>query len=225
MKKLKKIIKSINTLYFFIYKLNCRLSNVRRKHGRLVVNGSGNYRIKKNIKGKNNVMFVGEGAFINESLIRIIGNNNKIIFEENVVVGPQCSFWIEGDGIEIRVGKNTTFTLHCHINAQENESRIIIGEDCMFANNIIVRTSDSHPIIDLKSGLRTNPPKDVILGKHVWVAPQAMLMKGTKIGDGSIVGARAVLTKEYPENSLIVGSPGKVVKSDVSWTRDRIVGC
>lgn len=151
-----------------------------------------------------------------------MGNNNKIYFEDNCFVGPKCSFWMEGNNIEIHVGKNTSFTTSCHINAQENDSRIFIGEDCMFSNNIIVRTSDSHPIIDLESGKRLNLPKNVIIGNHVWVAPQAMIMKGSIIGNGCIVGTRAFLTKEYPKNSLIVGAPGRVVKENISWTRERL---
>lgn len=182
----------------------------------------GNYKVKKYVQGENNEMYVGHNTFIDNAVVRIMGSNNKLIFEENVFVGPKCSFWMEGDNIEIRIGKNTTFTTSCHINAQENGSRIIIGKDCMFSNNIIVRTSDSHPIIDVTSNQRLNPPKNVLIGDHVWIAPQALIMKGSRIGSGSIVGSRAVLTKEYPQNSLLVGSPGRIAKENVSWTRDHL---
>lgn len=220
MKKLKQLFKKINFAYFAVYKFRTHVNSIKRKHGHLIVKNFGNYKITKYIQGKNNEMFVGKNTFIDNALIRIMGNNNKIIFDENVRVGPKCSFWMEGDNIEIRIGQNTTFTLACHINAQENDSRIIIGEDCMFSNNIIVRTSDSHPIIDLNTRKRINPPKNVVIGDHVWIAPQAIIMKGCVIGDGSIVGSRAVLTKEYPQNVLIVGSPGKIAKENISWTRE-----
>lgn len=219
---IKSALKKINVLYMFVYKWSHFFIDLKRKHGRLIVNGYGNYKIKKYIQGRNNEMFVGKGALVDNALIRIMGNNNKIYFEENVFVGPKCSFWMEGDNIEIRIGKKTTFTGSCHINAQEKGSRIIIGDDCMFSNNIIVRSSDSHPIIDINSRQRINPARNVVIGNHVWIAPQAIIMKGCIVGNGAIVGSRAVLTKEYPQNSLILGVPGRVVKENITWTREHV---
>lgn len=110
-----------------------------------------------------------------------------------------------------------------HINAQENNSKIIIGKDCMFSNHIIIRTSDSHPIIDVKTGERTNPAKNVIIGEHVWVAPNSEIMKGSIIGDGSIIGSQTMTGKQFPNQVLLVGRPAKVVKENVTWTRDDII--
>lgn len=133
-----------------------------------------------------------------------------------------CSFWMEGNNITIIIGDNTTFTHTVHFCAQEDNTSIIVGNDCMFANTIIVRTSDSHPIIDIESKQRINPAKNVTIGNHVWIAPHTKIMKGAKIGDNTIIGSNTMVSKEIPSNCLAVGAPAKIVKTGVTWTRDRL---
>lgn len=139
---------------------------------------SGKARLIKDIQGKNNTVIISTGCVLNDTTIRIHGNNNTLTFGENCCVGSDCSFWLEGNNINITIGDNTTFTRLCHLNAQEDGTSIIVGKDCMFSNNIIVRTSDSHPIYDLTSGKRTNKAENVIIGNHVWIAPNSKIMKG-----------------------------------------------
>ena len=91
----------------------------------------------------------------------------------------------------------------------------------MFSNNIIVRTSDSHPIYDNKRN-RINPAKSVIIGEHVWIAPNSKIMKGVTIGNGSIIGSDTMVTKSLPDNVLAVGHPAKIVKEDILWTRENL---
>lgn len=72
------------------------------------------------------------------------------------------------------------------------------------------------------NGIRINQAKDVIIGEEVWIAPQSIIMKGAKIGDGSIIGSRSFVTKEIPANCLAVGAPAKVVKENIKWTREKL---
>ncbi len=129
---------------------------------------------------------------------------------------------MEGDNISITIGKGTSFTHTVHFCAQEDNVRIVVGEDCMFSNNIIVRTSDSHPIYDAITNQRINNPADVIIGKHVWIAPNSKVFKGVTIEDGSIIGSNSLVTRNIPSSCLAVGSPAKVVKQDIKWTRDAL---
>lgn len=173
--------------------------------------------------GGGNKLVIKDGCFLNKPTIHIIGNKNKIIFEEECIVGPDCSFWLEGDNIEIVIGAGTTFTRNCQINAQENNSKIIIGQDCMFSNHIIVRTSDSHPIYSLDTMNRINFPKNVIIGKHVWIAPGSEIMKGALIEDDVIIGSQTMVSHHIPSHCLAVGRPAKIVKENVTWSRKDII--
>ena len=113
-------------------------------------------------------------------------------------------------------------TTLCHINCQENNKTIEIGNDCMLSNNIIIRTSDSHPVYDITSGVRINPAKEVKIGEHVWIAPNTKIMKGAEIGNGCIIGSDTTVSKSTPANTLVVGRPARVVKENVRWTRERL---
>lgn len=106
--------------------------------------------------------------------------------------------------------------------AQESGRQIVVDEDCMFSNNIIVRTSDSHPIFDKETNERENVAGDVYIGKHVWIAPNSKIFKGVRIGEGAVIGSDTLVTKDIPAHSLAVGHPAKIVRNDICWTRDDI---
>lgn len=186
------------------------------------IQNDGNARLTKDIQGGNHKIVIKKNCIIHDALIRIRGNNNTIIFGENVHVGPDCSFWLEGNNIKITIGDNTSFTRLCQLNAQEDDSEITIGSDCMFSNQITVRTSDSHPIYDVGTGERINNPANVILGNHVWVCPNTKIMKGGRIGSGSIIGSDSTVSKKIPAQVLAAGRPACVIKENVKWTREKL---
>lgn len=220
---IKNIIKRIP----FLYDIASNIMKLSRKdifcHQLKIINKGNSYvRLRKYIDGNNNYIEIGKNCHIAKTSIHIVGNNNRLIFKDKCQVGEKCSFWMEGNNIKIEIGAGTTFTHTVHFCAQEDNSVIMVGEDCMFSNTITVRTSDSHPIYDLRTHERINFAKNVIVGSHVWVAPNTKIMKGAKIGDNSIVGSNTMVNNEIPCNCLAVGTPCKVVKSNVSWTRERI---
>lgn len=187
-------------------------------HNRIENRGLG--RINRDIIGVGNSIVVKQGTRLANLRIRIRGNNNTLVIGQDCTIGSECSFWMEGNNISIEIGSHSSFTLRCHLNAQEDNTMITIGEDCMFSNQVIVRTSDSHPIYDMATLLRLNKPQNVVIGNHVWIAPNTKIMKGSVIGDGCIIGSDTTTNKTYPANSLIVGRPAMVVKSNVTWSRE-----
>lgn len=223
LKSIKSIVVKLPFLVDIILSIQ-KLPTYDFFHKRLRIKslGGGYVRLHKFIKGRNNYMEIGRNCNLYGTSIHVVGNNNKIIFNDGCIVGKNCSFWMEGDNITIIVGASTTFTHTVHFCAQENNSTIVVEEDCMFSNNIIVRTSDSHPIYDIITQERINPAKNVFIGKHVWIAPNSKIMKGAKIGDNSIVGSNTIVTNDVPENSLVVGAPYKIVKSNINWTRESL---
>ena len=99
---------------------------------------------------------------------------------------------------------------------QLEASKVTIGKNGLFGP-CQIWTSDFHSVIDNQTKIRINPPKDVVLGDHVWLGAQALILKGSTIGDDSVVAARSVVTKSYPSNSLIGGNPSRLLKSSISW--------
>lgn len=206
-------------LYKFILLLYRFFRSFQNSRG-LKVKNKGIAKIIKDIIGKDNYVEIGEGCILEPLRVKVYGNNNSLIIGKNVRVAKGCNFWMEGNNITIKIGDNCSFNYDVHLCAQGDNMNILFGKDCMIANRIIVRTSDSHPIYDLANNQMTNPPSSIIIGDHVWIAPQARIFKGVNIGSNSIIGSGAIVTKDIPENSLVVGIPAKVVKQNVTWSRE-----
>lgn len=214
---LKNRIKRSYFLWSFYQKIS---SLIKTERGGKIDN-RGCIRIRKDIRGQNNIISVGVGSRIHNAQIVISGDNNRLVIGEKCIIGPDCSFRLEGNNITISIGNESTFTRNCNFTAQENNMSIEVGLDCMFSNSIIVRTSDSHPIYNI-AGERINPPCSVKIGNHVWIAPQTTIMKGVSIGDNVIVGSMSLVTKDIESNSLCVGQPARIIKKDIRWTREEL---
>ena len=93
-----------------------------------------------------------------------------------------------------------------------NGANIEVGELCMFSYGITLRNHDSHRIINPNDGSVMNSPKDIVLGKHVWVAQNATILKGVTIGNNSIIAAGSVVTKSIPANEIWGGNPAVFIR-------------
>lgn len=217
LKKIKNLTKKNRHLRHLCVKIFTSYKYIKFKKFNKVINeGKGKNKIK--IWGVNNEIKILSGCFFKGNLISIVGNNNKVILENNVRMGIDNCILIYGNNIEVHIKDGTSFMENLQINATEDYSKIIIGKDCMFSNNIMIRTSDGHPIYDLKTNQRINNAKDVHIGDHVWVASKTDIMKGAVVPDGCIVGSHTAVTKQFDKkNCLIIGRPGIIKKENVYW--------
>ena len=74
-------------------------------------------------------------------------------------------------------------------------------------------------IISDEDKTRINLPKDVVIGNHVWLGNSVVIMKGVHIEDGSVIGIESIVTKDIPCNCIAVGSPAKVIKTNIHWEK------
>lgn len=80
-----------------------------------------------------------------------------------------------------------------------------IGENCMILQQVTIGTAV--PFFDMNN-LHPVP----IIEDNVYIASGAKILGGITIGEGSVIGANSVVTKDIPRNSLVLGIPGKVIK-------------
>lgn len=185
-------------------------------------NSSTLYSCKFDIIGNDNQIVIEQSAILNDVTFMIRGNNNKITIGKKVKFFRSGTLWIEDYECELSIGENTTFE-DVHIAVTEPKSKIIIGEDCMFAYDIDLRTGDSHSIIDIISNERINYAQNIVICNHVWVASHVSILKGSYISDNSIVATRSVVTKSFHQNNIIVaGIPAIKMKENINWDRMRI---
>ena len=96
-----------------------------------------------------------------------------------------------------------------------------LGEDVMIGRNVLMYDSDFHQVID-QFGNEVSHPQKVCIEDHVWLTGNITVLKGTRIGRGSIVSAYTQINKDVPADSLISGkSVGKPVREVFGWQRRR----
>lgn len=94
-------------------------------------------------------------------------------------------------------------------------NKIEIGNNCTFGRHVSILDSDFHVIKENDKII--NPSKPVIIADNVWIGHNAMILKGVTVGEGAIVAAGSVVTKDVPPHSVVAGNPAKVIKENVSW--------
>lgn len=116
----------------------------------------------------------------------------------------------------IEIGDGVGFVAKTQIYMPE-PSRLVIGHGSLFATDTLIFTSDFHSILDLGTGARINPARDVVISPEVWVGQRATILKGSQIGRGSVIGFGAVVSGEIPPNCIAVGTPARIIKTGVRW--------
>jgi acetyltransferase-like isoleucine patch superfamily enzyme len=170
------------------------------------------------IDGDNCRVRIGAEARISASIFIHSTVSNAIIeIGDNCVLNGVIRL-VGGDGGMVRIGERTTFndvgiTMH-------EAGAVTFGRDCMLSTDVHMDPSDMHPIFDRTTGKRLNPPQDIEIGDHVWLANRVLLLKGARVGSGTVVGAGAMVVGTLPPNVLAAGSPAKVVRENIVWTRD-----
>jgi acetyltransferase-like isoleucine patch superfamily enzyme len=142
--------------------------------------------------------------------------------ETRLLLEPNSNMTINGNfsmycNSYIRVLEGGELTLHeGYINENVQitcGSKITIGKGCAIARDVIIRDYDAHSIIDSDFEIK----KPIHIGDHVWIGNRAMILKGVSIGDGAIIAAGSIVTKNVPPNTIVAGIPAKIIKDRVHW--------
>ena len=173
---------------------------------------------KIQIKGKNNLIHIEEGAVCKHMFIHISGNNNRILIHKNSFISG-AELWIEDNGCLLEIGEKT-FVGPSHLAVTEDYSKLTIGANCLISSNVQIRTGDSHSILSLE-GEKINDAKLIEIADHVWICEGAKIMKGVKLGKDTIISSGAIVTKSFSHNQLIGGVPARVIKENLTWESDR----
>lgn len=178
-------------------------------------------------------------AILRNTRIEISGSGCRL------VIGPgarlwNCSISLAGEGVELVLGANCQLR-HVRLSVEDRGSRLVIGaktsmtgptlisqegrllqvgDDCMVAQHVQIRNSDSHAIYD-HNDVRLNPPQDIVVGNHVWIGFSAAVFKGARIGDGAIIGAGSHVRGEIPPECIAYGNPAVAHRHDIRWKRER----
>lgn len=146
--------------------------------------------------------------------------------KSHITIGDNCE--INGvlysySGGKIMIGNNCFINTSTFIGAMDS---ISIGNYVITATNVRIFDNNNHPT-DCENRLRMcrdgfhnenwewkfAAHKAVVIEDNVWIGEYSAVLKGVKIGEGSIVASHSVVTKDVPPYSIVAGNPARVVKS------------
>ena len=148
----------------------------------------------------------------------------SVVTKPNITVGDYSMY---NDFVsDPRQFENNNVLYHYPI----NNDRLIIGKFCSIAcgakflftsANHTLRSLSTYPFplffeeweLDKKQVASAWDNKgDIVIGNDVWIGYEAIILSGVNIGDGAIIGARAVVTKDVPPYTVVGGIPAKEIK-------------
>lgn len=132
--------------------------------------------------------------------VRMFIGSHSALFDDVIISGVG----------EIHIGDRSSIG---HNSVLVSRERIEIGNDCMLAAFCYVLDVD-HEFADTATaipnqGLRVKP---VVIGNDVWVGAGSIILRGVTIGDGAVVAANSVVTRDVPPYAVVGGTPAKIVK-------------
>ena len=176
-------------------------------------------KIIKNVSQFKKIAFIDKKLKIIDKVIVNNKTRSQVIIGKNVTIVSAKIFAF--DLGKIIIGKYSYIGKNMQIDSCVN---VKIGNYCMISNNVLIQDHNSHPIkkierrkqlIELQNrptNVYESANKKIIIGDDVWLGTDSTILKGVTIGNGSIIGARAVVTKNIPPNSIVAGNPAKIVK-------------
>lgn len=118
-------------------------------------------------------------------------------------------FDIEVSG-KLHIGSRNFFNKNLKIACLEQVS---IGDDCIIADSVHIYDHD-HNYQDTsrlicRQGYYSKPVK---IGNNVWVGAKVTILKGVSIGDGAVIGANALVSKDVGADTVVAGNPARIIK-------------
>lgn len=109
-------------------------------------------------------------------------------------------------GKNIHIGKHVFINMGCKF---QDQGGIFIGDGVLIGHNVVLATLNHAMQPERRSDMF---PAPIHIGKRVWIGSNATVLPGVTIGDGAVVAAGAVVTRDVPANTVVGGVPAKVIR-------------
>lgn len=144
------------------------------------------------------------------------GTNVIIIGKTSSIKYGDMNYFYRFGNLEVFDGGEIVFDDYVSINKGFSivcRSRISFGKNVIVGPNVMIYDHDhnfkKNTLPFRLQGYRTNP---ISIGDNVWIGANVFISSGVNIGSGSVIAAGSVVTSSIPDNSVVAGNPGKVIK-------------
>ena len=143
--------------------------------------------------------------------VRIWKQRGEIILGDRVLLhrGGKLSCLGKDNKAIIKIGNRSYIGDRTEIHAG---SLVEIGNGCNISWNCTILDRDYHKLCSDEEII-----KPVKICDNVWIGCNSTILKGVTIGEGAVVAAGSVVTKDVPPKTLVGGNPAKIIKSDITW--------
>ena len=110
---------------------------------------------------------------------------------------------------DLRIGDNSGVGVNALIS-----SHVTIGRDVMMGPDCMLFTAN-HGMDDLSIPMwrqESSEPKPIVIGDDVWIGARTIILGGVHVGNGSVIGAGSVVTKDVEPYSIVAGNPAKLIR-------------
>ena len=143
-----------------------------------------------------------------------VNNPNLIYIGENSVISDFSYIVVRGlkKDTFLEIGDYTYIGEFNNIRAAGG--KITIGNNCLISQHISIICSNHGIRKDqlIRTQEWQNENNEVVIGDDVWIGANSVILPGVHIGNGVVVGAGSVVTKDIPTNAIVVGNPARVIK-------------
>ncbi len=142
----------------------------------------------------------------------LIGDNVRLISGFGNVVGGEMKLCLYcGQNGEIIIGSNTGISNSVLV----SQDKIVIGKNVFIGGCTRIYDNDFHPHHSAERNLnkvQVIPTRPIEIGDNVFIGGHSIILKGTKIGEGSIIGAGSVVSGSIPSNQIWGGNPARFIR-------------
>lgn len=161
------------------------------------------------------ILYVGIGKHMPMSGARINFGSRKFRQFCAHLILDDCGKWVNIDkwttfATDLKLGEGSGLGKNCSI-----PSGVTIGDCCMIGVDVIMFTNEHrHDRLDIPMGMQGRTEfKPIVIDNDVWIGSRSIILKGIHIGNGAIVAAGSVVTKDIPPYEIWGGNPARFLRS------------
>lgn len=175
---------------------------------------------------------------VHDDIIRIHTNRlADIHYSENSIYSSAVQRdSLLGNHIEVREGtavdKQSKIGSYTYIGNRCNVTKTTIGRYCSIGDNVTIGPGEhnlsyaSTSAIFYEDILKELTKQPCEIGNDVWIGVDSVIKRGVKIGDGAVIGANSVVTKDVPPFAIVAGSPAKILRFRFEQSQiDKLTSC